>query len=42
MQKRNILDLPPGRGVSAYAFDDDPDANWSTITKPEKKEVQAG
>ncbi|OAX32854.1 hypothetical protein K503DRAFT_860110 [Rhizopogon vinicolor AM-OR11-026] len=26
-----------GPGLSAYAFDDDPDANWSTITKPTKK-----
>jgi hypothetical protein len=23
--------------ISAYAFDDDPDANWSTTMKPEKK-----
>ncbi|OJA12157.1 hypothetical protein AZE42_10796 [Rhizopogon vesiculosus] len=26
-----------GPGLSAYTFDDDPDANWSTITKHTKK-----
>ncbi|KAG2139231.1 hypothetical protein DEU56DRAFT_755552 [Suillus clintonianus] len=38
--KRNVADSSISRGVhhiSAYAFDDDPDANWSTVMKPEKK-----
>jgi hypothetical protein len=37
--KRNVSRPPApytGPRVSAYAFGDDPDANWSTITKPEK------
>ncbi|KAG1888511.1 hypothetical protein F4604DRAFT_1644791 [Suillus subluteus] len=38
--KRNIAASTVSRGdrqISAYAFDDDPDANWSTVMKPEKK-----
>ncbi|KAG1843293.1 hypothetical protein DFJ58DRAFT_706957 [Suillus subalutaceus] len=38
--KRNIAVSSVSRGdrqISAYAFDDDPDANWSTVMKPEKK-----
>ncbi|KAG2066830.1 hypothetical protein BDR04DRAFT_1233729 [Suillus decipiens] len=32
------LSVPLGdRHISAYAFDDDPDVNWSTIMKPKKK-----
>ncbi|KAG1722382.1 uncharacterized protein EDB91DRAFT_1088166, partial [Suillus paluster] len=40
MPKRNVPTSSvsrSGHGVSAYTFNDDPDANWSTITKPEKK-----
>ncbi|KAG2152542.1 uncharacterized protein EDB93DRAFT_249965 [Suillus bovinus] len=38
--KRNIATSSVslcGRQISAYSFDDDPDANWSTVMKPEKK-----
>ncbi|KAG2039333.1 hypothetical protein BDR03DRAFT_1090759 [Suillus americanus] len=38
--KRNIAASSVSRGdrqISTYAFDDDPDANWSTVMKPEKK-----
>ncbi|KIK38907.1 hypothetical protein CY34DRAFT_364981 [Suillus luteus UH-Slu-Lm8-n1] len=38
--KRNIAASSVSRDdrqISAYAFDDDPDANWSTVMKPVKK-----
>ncbi|KAG2342412.1 hypothetical protein BDR05DRAFT_964363 [Suillus weaverae] len=38
--KRNIAPSSVSLGdrqISAYAFDDDPDANWSTVMKPKKK-----
>jgi hypothetical protein len=42
--KRNTSRPPAayiGHGVSAYTFEADPDANWSTITKSKQKKIKS-